>query len=585
MGMFELAGLLRRAVERGGRPTLEGYARMADALLEAYRTGTPEAMERLYQVTWHRRSWEGMRRYVQLDLGRRPEAEGGDVPITVDDARWIVAREYGFASWAALSDAVMAAEASDIVILAKPMRVFTRGERNERRPLGKSRTLRAIVGMLRERDATELDAQGQMTDALLDQISRVEGLTSLSLAGSKALTDDGLRYLSRLPGLTHLDLSMTAVTDRGLEVLRTLPQLETVSLNWTRVTDEGMRHLEGCHHLRGLRLAGTACGDESLATLSDKPRLAQLHTGTRVTDDGLALLRDFPVYKSWAGGEITMGLTSFDAGPNYLALRGQFTDAGLRHLAGLDGLSALNIDDSELGLTAKALAPLIGLPNLGWLAFDAKDDSMPFIAAMPTLRFLGCQDTPAGDEGFAALGQSRSIEYIWGRRCHNLGDRGFRALGNIPTLRALSVSCKNVSDDAVAALPDFPTLRELMPMDIPDEGYRHIGRCASLESLVLMYCRETGDAATSHLASLPRLVKYFNSYTHITDQSLRVLSGMDALEEISIQACPGVTDAGVLALARLPRLRRVDINGKQITTAVLSVFPSGVRVTGPEEDG
>ena len=96
---------------------------------------------------------------------------------------------------------------------------------------------------------------------------------------------------------------------------------------------------------------------------------------------------------------------------------------------------------------------------------------------MPRLRFLGCQDTIAGDDGFESLGRSRSIEYIWGRRCHNLRSRGFRALARMPTLRGLSVSCLNVADEAVAALPEFPALRELMPMDIPDAGYRHIGKC------------------------------------------------------------------------------------------------------------
>jgi hypothetical protein len=48
------------------------YETKADALLDAYRTGTPEAMERHYRHTWHRRAWPAMRRYVQLDLGKRP---------------------------------------------------------------------------------------------------------------------------------------------------------------------------------------------------------------------------------------------------------------------------------------------------------------------------------------------------------------------------------------------------------------------------------------------------------------------------------------------------------------------------------
>ncbi|MEO7270913.1 MAG: hypothetical protein ABIX28_16870 [Vicinamibacterales bacterium] len=64
--------------------------------------------------------------------------------------------------------------------------------------------------------------------------------------------------------------------------------------------------------------------------------------------------------------------------------------------------------------------------------------------------------------------------------------RGFTALASMPALRALSVSCLNVDDEGLSALPHFPALTELMPMDVPDHGYRHIARCPRLESLVLM---------------------------------------------------------------------------------------------------
>ena len=85
------------------RRTLAQYETMADALLEAYRTGTPEAMERHYRYTWHRRAWPAMRTYVQLDLGKRPTGPDDDVEITLDDARYLVAIEHGFASWDALT--------------------------------------------------------------------------------------------------------------------------------------------------------------------------------------------------------------------------------------------------------------------------------------------------------------------------------------------------------------------------------------------------------------------------------------------------------------------------------------------------
>jgi hypothetical protein len=190
-----------------------------------------------------------------------------------------------------------------------------------------------------------------------------------------------------------------------------------------------------------------------------------------------------------------------------------------------------------------------------------------------------CQDTEAGDDGFVSLSRSRSIEYIWGRRCHNLRSRGFTALADIPTLRALSVSCKNVDDAGLSTLPRFPSLRELMPMDVPDEGYRHIGRCEQLESLVLMYCRDTGDVATSHLTKLPRLKKYFAGYTRATDRTPQYLSEIDSLESIDLSSIPGITNAGIAALTRLPRLRELRLGGMQhVDLRTLPAFREEVRL-------
>jgi hypothetical protein len=159
-----------------------------------------------------------------------------------------------------------------------------------------------------------------------------------------------------------------------------------------------------------------------------------------------------------------------------------------------------------------------------------------------------------------------------------LRDRGFRALAAMPRLRVLAASCLNVSDAAVAALPDFPALRELMPMDVPDAGYRHIGRCRALESLILMYCRDTTDAATEHITGLASLSSYFNSYTTITDRTPELLSTMPSLERITFDACHGLTNAGVGRLARLPKLRELRVSGQQITAGVRAAFPPRITV-------
>jgi hypothetical protein len=148
----------------------------------------------------------------------------------------------------------------------------------------------------------------------------------------------------------------------------------------------------------------------------------------------------------------------------------------------------------------------------------------------------------------------------------------------MPRLRALSVGLGNVGDAALASLREFPALRELMPMGVPDDGYRHIGQCEDLESLILMYCRHTTDAATEHIAGMRQLSYYYNSYTAVTDRTPEILSGVDSLERITFSACHGLTNAGLAALATLPRLRELRASGRKVTDKVAAAFGSQVDV-------
>ena len=115
-------------------------------------------------------------------------------------------------------------------------------------------------------------------------------------------------------------------------------------------------------------------------------------------------------------------------------------------------------------------------------------------------------------------------------------------------------------------------------MDVLDDGFRHVGRCENLEGLWCMYCRDTTDAATEHIAGLTKLKTYYAGQTKITDRSLEILSRMASLEKLEFWNCPGITNAGVFFLAALPSLREVSLDGcRQITPEALAVFPSDVR--------
>jgi hypothetical protein len=457
---------------------LRRYDAVVDALVTAYRENDEAGRRIVWDYFGHSAPGDALRRYVRLDLGRPEQArDPEDAEITIEK-RDTSSRARGFENWSALA-AFMASNAAPGKPLAlKPAGAFTIAASGGQQPVIRTRDWDELFAHVQADAIPGVHGNGQMTDALLERVSRLTHLEALDLGSCRHVTDRGVSHLASLTRLRQLNLSGTAIGDRGLAVLLQLPALESVNLSWTGITDVGARHLSACPMLRRVELGATSTGDGAIRALAGMTHLHRFFSGNAVTDGGLSHLHDIPAFKTWRGGMSHMELTSADAGPNYLALRGTFTNAGMSRLVGLDGLYALNLDSDRLLITGDGLQPLVDLRHLEWLGFDAKDESMRQIAALPHLRFLMCQDTTAGDEGFVALSRSRSIEYIWGRRCHNLRARGFAALADIPTLRSLSVSCRNVDDNGLSALPGFPSLVELMPMDVPDAGYRHIGRAA-----------------------------------------------------------------------------------------------------------
>jgi hypothetical protein len=148
----------------------------------------------------------------------------------------------------------------------------------------------------------------------------------------------------------------------------------------------------------------------------------------------------------------------------------------------------------------------------------------------------------------------------------------------MPALRGFGIGLKNVDDHALSNLPQFPALRDLTPIGMNDDGFRHVGRCEKLERLTCMYCRDTTDIATEHIAEL-KLNYYYAGLTRITDRSLGILGRMSSLEQVEFYGTRGITDAGLAFLATLPKLREISLDEVPgVTFEGTRVFPDRVRV-------
>ena len=575
------------AVQSSGR--LEQFEQLAKTLANAYSTGDATAIR---ELNWNYGTsfvWDHQPAQMQRRLSRWFASTTRATDLAVADAQEMVAGSYGFESWAKFAESIAQPPSdpcSDSLGMSSTPPFYRIDRRDDtislRGPLSE-RDWDTIVGVIEDHQITGLRIGG-MTDGAMRQLPQLDCVTRLYLGGSTQLTDNGLKHLAHMPQLQELEMGgwSSPITDRGLAVLRHLPELRSFHCGWSQgISDIGVANLNACDQLESVNLMGTPTGDGAIKAFAGKSKLRRFKTGKLVTDAGLPLLHEFPVFKAWHGGEIKYSLMSADAEPNHLLLDGPFTDKGLSKIAGLDGLFALTFFWHISALTSDGLEPLARLANLGFLGCQnelCNDVAMGHIAAIPRLRMLMGQGTVASDDGFETLSRSQTIEYIWGRECPNLGGRGFAAMAGMPALKGLAVSCKNVDDTALSALPRFPALRGLMPMDVTDDGFRHVGRCQQLENLWCMYCRETGDLATTHIAGLSNLKSYYAGATKITDHSLEVLGRMSSLEELEFYECAGITNEGLAFLVGLPRLREVTIEGSpSVTRQGMSVFPDRVR--------
>ena len=567
---------------------LEEHRRIAEDLVAVYNSADVAAATRLNDLFHSSINVEQIRDLIRDKLFNLPDNQQGIDNFTLDDAQLVVAQLYGFKGWDELAQS-STEPAGDLysapfVLSSKPpfYRIdWTNNSIEPRQPMSR-KDWEDVCAVIRELGITAINSGNLIGDEDLEIISQLDQVTSLNLDGSQRLTDNGLQYLARMPQLRELSLG-GQITDHGLEALSHLRELRVFRMFWRgNITDDGIAHLRSCEQLEEVDLLGCNTGDGAIAALAGKPKLRQFKTGRNVSDDGLGLLHQFPAFKTLQAEEPKFGLMSFSAEPTNLLIDGPFTRNGLNNLRGLDGLVGLSFFWHTSRLRGDDLEVLDGLSNLVYLGFQDQlcdDKAMQHIAALPKLRMLMGQGAVATDRGFESLGRSQTIEYFWGRECPNLKGSGFIALSRMPALKGFAVSCKFVDDSALASLPDFPMLKEFVPMDVGDDGFRHIGRSQQLESLILMYCRDTTDVATSHIVPMPALKKYHAGYTLITDASLEMLSRIRSLEEISFEGCKFITDAGIPFLTTLPRLRELSIDGcPKVTRSGVKGLASGVRV-------
>ncbi|MBA4190096.1 MAG: hypothetical protein C0467_19090 [Planctomycetaceae bacterium] len=240
---------------------------------------------------------------------------------------------------------------------------------------------------------------GKMVTKVEEVPSQPFRVTSITFgSNSSPVTDEGIKNLRGLSGITHLHLSpyTSKVTDAGVENLAGLASLTDLHLAGD-ATEKCIGLLTRLPALRNLSLPQTASSDESLRQLATHSGLQTLRLigGGRktVTDEGLKHLTGMAGLK-----ELSLRMT-------------RVTGTGLSSLAGLRCLTQLDLSDNPLTAEGfKNLAQLHTVEQIWLNGVLVNHESLADVAKLPNLTMLSLRNTPLTDDWLVVLVEAKKLK-------------------------------------------------------------------------------------------------------------------------------------------------------------------------------
>jgi hypothetical protein len=217
------------------------------------------------------------------------------------------------------------------------------------------------------------------------------------------------------------------------------------------------------------------------------------------------------------------------------------TPAGIVTELHLGGLRGITIDDY------KAVGQCRNLVVLNLSAEDQRfnDEAALELTGLDRLEKFFSNGAQLTDDGFKSLAGWKSLKQIG-------FDHWFRAKKDQPIGAGLA---------HLAALPNLESVR-LGGCMIGIEATEALAAIKTLKKLDVFHTFYVNDEALRPLQKLPDLRIFIAGpqfQPRLTDEALRILSGIKSLEEISLTETWLTYDGGLKYLASLPRLKKLSI--------------------------
>lgn len=252
-------------------------------------------------------------------------------------------------------------------------------------------------------DLNELDLSlTHVTDAGLQEIKNLKGITDFNLYFAEYVTDEGVAYIKDWKQLRRLNLHGTKASDTALEHIAGINTLESLDVGSTLMTDVGLERLTSLTNLRELTMGGNELGDAGLQALRQMPTLTYLDLSGRNGNDK----------NVWSVSMSNAGLQAVLALKDLRELRFSCASTSV----GIEGKKLGEV--STLSITEKWLEQIKTLPKLERLKLQGctrvDDQSVATLISMPALREADLKGTSVTDEGAKRLraGKPGAIVYV-----------------------------------------------------------------------------------------------------------------------------------------------------------------------------
>lgn len=245
----------------------------------------------------------------------------------------------------------------------------------------------------------------------------------------------------------------------------------------------------------------------------------------------------------------------------------ELSNESLRHLAALSQLQMLDL--SRTRISDEGLADLKPFTHLSVLYLPAgiTDRAAAVLAAMPSLRELGLDQTRLTNRGLSDIARLPALEML-DLSSTRVTDKGLTVLQKMPVLRRLTLGSL-ITDAGASHLSKLKTLQDIdvSQTQMGEKGLAALALLPRLRSVSLG--RGVTDRGLSRLAASSSLKALDLSRTPVTDEGVKCVARIRTLEELALSQT-GVGDQSLGALAQMPELRILDLSDTKVTSAGLA---------------